>query len=391
MALTADIAIIGGGLAGTSTAWHLTELGFDGTVALIEPDPGFTRAATALSVSGIRQQFSVPANIALSQATLAFLETAHERLDVAPACGLVPNGYLILASPSGRDALAANHAVQRQAAAPIDLLEPDALAERFDWLNVDGIAVGTHGTGGEGWFDALGLLTALRRDLKRSGRAQLVDDRVLAGDWLESRLAALKLASGESLTAERCVIAAGTASGHAAELMGIELPVEPRKRTVFYVEAPEHRADMPLTVDPTGFYVRPEGTGYICGASPPAADDGPADPDDFEPDWAMFEETIWPALAHRVPFFERLRLKSAWAGHYDYNRYDQNAFIGPDPRRENLFHITGFSGHGVQQAPAAGRALAEWLMAGRYLSVDCSPFSVGRYVAGRPLRERNII
>lgn len=391
MALTADIAIIGGGLAGTATAWHLANMGFDGEVALIEADPTFARAATALSASGIRQQFSIAANIALSRATLAFLRTAHERLDVPPECGLVRNGYLILASQAGLPALSANHAVQRDAGAPVAMLDPEALATRWPWLNLHDIAAGAIGEPDEGWFDALALLTALRRNLKTGRAVRLVDDRVVAARVAKDRVAAVELASGETLSAGRYVVAAGAASGHVAALMGIDLPVEPRKRTVFYVEAPDHHADMPLTVDPTGLYVRPEGRGYICGVSPPADRDGLADPADFEPDWALFESRIWPALAHRIPFFERLKMKSAWAGHYDFNHFDRNAIIGPDPRCANLFHISGFSGHGVQQAPSAARALAEWLTGGRYLTVDCTPFSPDRLVAGAPLVERNII
>lgn len=391
MALKADIAIIGGGLAGTATAWHLATMGFEGSVALIEADPTFARAATALSASGIRQQFSVATNIALSRATLSFLKQAHERLDVPRQCGLVENGYLILASPAGRPALTANHAVQSEAGAPVTMLDAGALAARYPWLNVDDIAAGTIGEEGEGWFDALGLLTALRRDLRARDVARLIDDAIVSARLAGDRVAAIELASGETLSAGRYVLATGAASGRVAALMGLDVPVEPRKRTVFYVEAPDHQPDMPLTVDPTGLYVRPEGDGYICGASPPAESDGPADPDDFEPDWAQFEDRLWPALAHRIPFFERLKFRSGWAGHYDYNRFDQNAVIGPDPRCANLFHISGFSGHGVQQAPTAGRALAEWLIGGRYVSVDCTPFGVERLIAERPLLERNII
>ena len=391
MTLTADIAIIGGGLAGTATAWHLADMGFDGAVAVIEADPAFVRAATALSASGIRQQFSIAANIALSRATLSFLKEAHERLDVPRQCGLIENGYLILASQAGRPALAANHAVQRDAGAPVAMLDAEALAARYPWLNLADIAAGTVGEHDEGWFDALGLLTALRRHMKARGTASLIDDTVISVSLAGDRIASIALASGETLSAGRYVIAAGAASGHVAALMGLDLPVEPRKRTVFYIEAPEHHSAMPLTVDPTGLYVRPEGRGYICGISPPADRDGPAEPGDFEPDWSLFEDRIWPALAHRIAFLERLKMKSAWAGHYDYNRFDENAVIGPDPRCANLFHISGFSGHGVQQAPAAGRALAEWLIGGRYVGVDCAPFGVERLIADRPLLERNII
>ena len=118
---------------------------------------------------------------------------------------------------------------------------------------------------------------------------------------------------------------------------------------------------------------------------------GPADPADFEPDWALFEETVWPLLAARIPAFETLKLQSAWAGHYDYNPFDRNALIGPVPGLDGLFAITGFSGHGVQQAPAAGEALAERILFGQYRSTDCAAFSPQRVIAGAPFSERNII
>jgi len=172
---------------------------------------------------------------------------------------------------------------------------------------------------------------------------------------------------------------------------GIDLPVEPRKRTVFRFRCPSPPQNMPLAVDITGVWVRPEGEGFIAGMSPPAAEDGPADPADFEPDHALFEEAMWPVLAARIPAFEAVKVQGAWAGHYDYNTLDQNAFIGADEAIANMYCITGFSGHGVQQAPAAGRALAELIVHGSYRSIDCTPFMSARVTRNQPFAERNVI
>ena len=137
--------------------------------------------------------------------------------------------------------------------------------------------------------------------------------------------------------------------------------------------------------------MRPEGRGFIAGWSPPAPEDGPADPDDFEPDHAIFEEQLWPALAARVPAFERLKVTGAWAGHYDYNMLDQNAVIGRDPELPNFFYANGFSGHGLQQAPGVGRAIAELIVHGGFRTLDLSVFGYERIAAGRPVPERNVI
>jgi glycine/D-amino acid oxidase-like deaminating enzyme len=135
--------------------------------------------------------------------------------------------------------------------------------------------------------------------------------------------------------------------------------------------------------------VRPEGAHWLCGASPPAARDGPAR--DFEVEHDLFDDIVWPALAHRIPAFEALKVIRAWAGHYDYNRLDQNAVIGPHPEVRNLFFANGFSGHGLQQAPGAGRAVAELVLHGRFLSLDLSAFGYERIAANRPVRELNVI
>ena len=158
------------------------------------------------------------------------------------------------------------------------------------------------------------------------------------------------------LEAGTIVNAAGPAAGKVAAMAGIALPVEPRKRNVFVFEAREKLDDLPLLVDPSGVYVRREGSVYITGGAEPEETDGPADPGDFEPDWPLFEEVIWPVLATRIPAFEAIKATRAWAGHYDYNTLDQNGVIGPHPEVANFLFANGFSGHGLQQAPAVGRA-----------------------------------
>jgi FAD-dependent oxidoreductase domain-containing protein 1 len=383
---TADIAIIGGAIVGSSIAWFLREEGFAGTIALIERDPSFAHAATTLSCASIRQQFSIPDNIRLSRFTLEFFRHLKDRFGPSADIGFREKGYLILSSHPGLEILAANVAVQQMEGADVALMDPAALEARFAWLSAEGVAAGALGLSGEGWFDAHALLALIRGGLK--DRVDFVRGSATA-IAMRKNGATITLDDGSTLDAGLVVNAAGPNAGVVAAMAGLSLPVFPVKRSVFVFEAAERFDDMPLIVDPSGIYVRPEGSTYITGG---AEDDAaPADPGDFEPDWHLFEERIWPVLATRVPAFEAIRQTRAWAGHYDYNGLDQNAVIGPHPEAPNFLFANGFSGHGLQQGPAVGKALAELIVHGAYSTIDCSAFGYARIAAGRAFRELNVI
>ncbi len=386
----ADIVIIGGAIVGSSIAYFLREEGFSGSIALIERDPQFARASTTLSCASIRQQFSIPENIRLSQFTLGLFRNLKATFGEDADIGFREKGYLILASDEGLPVLKANHAVQTAEGADIALEDADALKRRFPWLSGEGIAAGAYGVSGEGWFDAHAMLALFRKAL-RSRNIDMIAGEVSAVERGGHRVSAVTLANGERLEAGTIVNAAGPNAGRVAAMAGLALPVEPRKRSVFVFEARDRFDDMPLLVDPSGIYVRPEGSVYICGGAEPHDTDRVADPADFEPDWPLFEETIWPVLANRIPAFEAIKPTRAWAGHYDYNTLDQNAVIGPHPEVANFLFANGFSGHGLQQAPAVGKALAELVVHGSWRSIDCSAFGYERVAAGRAFRELNVI
>jgi FAD-dependent oxidoreductase domain-containing protein 1 len=185
------------------------------------------------------------------------------------------------------------------------------------------------------------------------------------------------------------VLAAGTGTPALARQAGVALPVEARKRMVFTFSCRAPLPGFPLLIDPTGAYVRPEGDLYLSGMAPPEDADPPAT--DFAVDHGFFEETLWPIIAARVPAFEQIKPGRAWAGHYDFNTFDHNALIGALPGCANLFVATGFSGHGLQQAPAVGRGLAELIVHGGYRSLDLSPLGCERIAEGRPLVEENVV
>jgi glycine/D-amino acid oxidase-like deaminating enzyme len=384
-----DVVIAGGAAHGASVAWHLArDPLFRGSVLVLEKDATYARAATALSASSIRRQFSCPINVRLSGYGIALLRDAHALLGAD--AGLHEGGYLFLATAAGRDVLAANHAVQTAEGADIAWLEPERLAEAFPWLNAEGLSAGTWGRTGEGWFDGFGVMQAMRRQSRAAGVAWREAEvaRVLVASGVTSGVA---LADGTVIEAGTVVVTAGTGAAPLLATAGLALPVRPRKRSVFYVRCPDALPRFPLLIDPTGVWARPEGAGFICGVSPPEERDPDAAPDDFDPNHAEFEETVWPTLAARVPAFERLRLERAWAGHYDMNLFDQNAFAGAAPGVANLLLACGFSGHGLQQAPAVGRGLAELVAHGRYLTIDLSPLSPARCGENRPLIERNVV
>lgn len=391
-----DVVIVGGAVIGSAAAYFLmreaAEAGLPApSVVVVERDPTYQTCSTALSAASIRQQFSTPENIAISQFGIAFLRDLGRHLAVegeAPEIGLQEGGYLLLATDDGRPILESNHRTQTAAGADIAVLGPDGLRERFPWLSLDGLSAGAFGRSGEGWFDAYGLMMGLRR----KARAMGVDYRhatVTGFEMAGTRIAAVRLDDGRRITAGTVINAAGPRARAVAAMAGLEIPVHPRKRCVFSFECRDRLAGFPLLVDPAGVWVRPEGEGFIAGCPPPADQD----PDclDHEVDWPLFEETMWPILANRVPAFEAIKPGRAWAGHYEMNLFDHNALIGAARERPNLLLANGFSGHGLQQAPAVGRALAELVLHGGYRSLDLSIFSPDRIADHRPVRELNVI
>ena len=360
-------------------------------VTVLERDPTFARAASALSASSIRQQFSQPVNIALSQWSLAFLRRAAHELAVdgdVPALALVETGYLYLAGDALAPVLRANHAVQRAAGVDVALLWPAALAARFPWLAVDGVVLGSLGCSGEGWFDGPALLHAFRRKARACG-AQLVTAEAVGFESAGDRVTAVLASDGRRFDAHAVVIAAGAWSSPLGARLGVELPVVAKKRDVFVLDAPAVLPGCPLVIDPTGVWFRPEGRGFIAGAPPrdDSLDDEPLEAIDH----AWFDERVWPVLAARMPAFEALRVRSAWAGYYEMNTFDHNGLAGALPGWRNAYTACGFSGHGLQQAPAVACALASLIAGARRDTPDIGPLSPSRVGKGQRLLERNVI
>lgn len=386
-----QVVIAGGGAIGSACAYFLASCpDFSGDVCVVEPDPSYREAASTRSASSIRQQFSTPLNIDISRFGMEFLRDAPRRLgDAQLDLALVESSYLYLATSRGRETLEQRAAIQREHAVAVVLRDRAGLAARYPWLTTDDLAAGCDTLHGEGWFDGHSLLAALRRAGERRG-ARYLRDRVVGFERsADGRIEAVLLEERGRIGCDYAVNAAGTRSRGLAATVGLELPVVARKRNVFVFTCPVPIPRCPLVIDPSGLWFRPDGNRFLCG--PPEDPDPEVSPQDFEVDLAAFEARAWPLLAHRVPAFEAVRMTSAWAGHYDYNTFDQNAFIGPAPGIDNLLLASGFSGHGIQQSPAIGRGLAEHICYGEYRSIDLAPLSYARYLENAPLRELNII
>jgi glycine/D-amino acid oxidase-like deaminating enzyme len=387
------VVIIGGGVIGSSIAYHLTaNPQFGGSVVVIERDPSYARASSALSASSIRVQFSTPVNIALSQFGLDFIKHAEHILAVGqdhPVLGLREPGYLYAVPEHGVALQRDINAVQRAAGADVALLAPFELASRFPWLATKGIALGSLGLSGEGWFNGPALHQALRTKAIAQG-AIFIARAAVKFERADGRVFGVGLADGGIVPADRIVNAAGAWAAEVGAWSGLDLPIRPRRRMVFTFDCRESLPRFPLLIDPTGIWVRPEGRGYICGVSPA---EGEPDPDEpaLEIDETIFETQIWPVLAERVPAFQSLRLTGGWAGYYDMNLFDHNALVGPHPDAPHVVIAAGFSGHGMQHAPGIGRGVAEMLMTGASTSLDLSPLAPSRLVSGAKLLERCVI
>ena len=387
-----DVVIIGGASMGSSTAWWLTHLGFAGRVLVLERDPTYAQAGTTHTNSCIRQQFSTELNIRISQFGAEFVQNLPRYMGSdAPDLRIQNFGYMYLADTEAfARVLRHNAAVQQAAGAGTQLMTPDQIKAAYPFYEVDDLVLGSINTRDEGYFDGSTVFDWFRRQARAAG-VDYVADEVVAMERAPGRLTAVVLASGRRVACGAVVNASGPRGARTASMAGISLPIEPRKRYTWVIQAerPLNRP-LPLTIDPSGVHMREVGGGsYMIGGH---ADHDPAVTfDDFAMDHAIWQDKIWPAIATRIPAFEAVKVLSEWVGHYDYNTLDQNAVIGPHPEVTNFLFLNGFSGHGLQQSPAMGRATAEWLIHGGYRTLDLSPFHFDRVAQGQAIVEGAII
>ncbi|MFK3665633.1 NAD(P)/FAD-dependent oxidoreductase [Ochrobactrum teleogrylli] len=389
-----DVVIVGGAVVGSATAYFLaTNPDFNGTILVIEKDWTYQRSATALSSSSIRHQFSNAINVQVSRFGTEFIRNFHENVvvdDDAPEIGFHEAGYLFLAADDrGDHVLRRNHETQVSCGAEVSLLDVDGLGQRFPWLNLEGLTLGSTGERGEGWFDSSALMQGFRKKA-RALSVEYIEDEVVAVNREGGRIVSVITKSGQTIACGTMVNTSGTNGKNVARMAGLDIPVEPRRRSLFVVDCRTPlEGKVGLTIDPSGVFFRPEGKFYLMGTYP--KHDPEVDPNDFDVMHDEFDEEIWPTLANRVPAFEAIKVVNSWAGHYDYCTLDHNVILGPHTEVKNFLFANGFSGHGLQQSPAMGRGLSELIIYGAFKTLDLSPFGYERVTANRPFLEDAVI
>ena len=392
-----DVVIVGGAIMGASTAWFLMDNpDFQGRVLVVERDPSYENTSTMTTTSCIRQQFSTALNVKVSQFAADFIKNLKMHLrgaEHAPDLSIKSFGYMYLADTDAfAEVLRANQKVQKQAGAATRLLTPGEIARDYPFYALDDIVLGSLNTVDEGYFDATAMFDALRRASRDRGVEYVSNEVVaMARNAAGTRVESVTLKTGEVISCGQVVNASGPRADRTARMAGIDLPVEPRKRYSWIFRAEQPLVDeLPLTIDPSGLHIRENGGGtYQVGAH--FGPDPRVEYDDFTLDHSLWENEAWPIIATRIPQFEAIRLQSTWAGHYAMNVFDHNAIMGPHDKVGNFIFLNGFSGHGIQQAPAMGRGTAEWLTYGEYRALDLSPFNYARIPAGLPIVEQAVI
>lgn len=389
-----DVVIVGGAIIGSSVAWFLSaNPDFDGSILVVERDGSYEQSSTAHTNSCMRQQFSNELNIKMSRFAADFVRNFRQYLGDDPEVpDLAVNhfGYMYLAGDEAfASVLRENQQIQADLGAATKIMSPSEIAATYPFYNVDGIICGSHNLVDEGYFDSGTMFDWWRRKARANG-AEYLANEVVGIERSGDVVTGVTLGTGETVSAGTVVNASGTRAVLTAEMAGLALPVEPRRRYTFMFDAAEPlEMDLPLTIDPSGVHVRTDGGSYMGGCTP---DHDPAvDYDDFAMDHDIFEDKVWPALANRIPAFERIKVISQWAGHYAHNTVDHNAIVGPHHEVANFIFVNGFSGHGLQQSPAMGRAVSEWITYGEYRSLDLGPLGYERIVNHEPFIETAII
>jgi sarcosine oxidase subunit beta len=366
---------------GASIAYHLAYRGCT-DVVILEKDL-LAQASTGLSAGGIRQQFSHPANIRLSQEAVRVFERFEEQFGVDVEFRQV--GYLFLAqSEDVWQEFLANVEIQRQHGVPVETLAPDEIQHRWPYLQVEDLCGGTfcHEDGyADPYMAAMGFAGAARRLGARIEEQTRVTDILLRG----GRVSGVETTRGP-ISAPVVVNVAGPWGGQVAQLAGFTLPVQPYRRQVFMTQAFEpipKPVPMILDIEPA-FYFRGEGPGLLMGMS------DPQEPTSFQTnvDYAFMEQVIDAAI-RRAPLLEDAEILRGWGGLYAITP-DDNPIIGPLPGADGLFCAIGFSGHGFQQAPTVGRILADLILDGQ-TDFDLSPFAHDRFDKEKGKAETRVV
>lgn len=376
------IVIAGGGIMGSSIAYHLALAGPASAVTVLEPDPTYAFAASPRAVGGIRLQHAVRENVEMSlygdQVYSAFAEHVRGgKVEFDPQ--FRRRGYLYqVHGAAGVAALEANVRMQRELGVEVHILDVAELRRRypsFRFTNVDCAALSP-----DGQVDPYAALMGFRKAAEGLGIVY-VKDRLVGLELAGGLMKQARLASGGSLPVDTLVNVANCWAPEICAMVGMSVPIEPVRRQQFYFLAQQQIEPIPAMRHMDGLAVRIHQDGYIVGATAPQAGFK------WELDHEVFESTLWPQLAEQSAAFEAIKLKSAWGGHYDMNRLDGNPIIDRFDKVPNFILAAGFSGHGLMHAPAVGRAVKEMILDGGFRTIDLSRLGWRRVVENQPLAD----
>lgn len=385
----ADIVIVGGGIVGCSTAYHLAVTGNAGDVLVIERDPSYEQAATPRSNGGIRRLFSLPEDIQMGSFGLDFYRdfATTMAVDGKPVdIGFRRQGYLFVSDAGGAAQMECNYELQDAMGVDVELLSPSALTTKFPSISSQGVDLAVL-SANDGWLDPHAALMGFRakarslgvRFVKAEAKALVADDRAVR---------AVQLTDGGTISGDTFVNACGAWCAALTESVNLPLPVEPMSRENYYFRCEDELEPLPLIKTETDLAFRPEGRGYTGGV-PDWSEKGGWN---FEISPKYFDEIVWPALANRVPAMSKLRLDRSLRGHYARSTLDFSPILGRcGGNLDNLILANGFSGHGIMHAPGTGRGLAELIVEGAYRSIDLRRFSYERVRRNEPYGEVGIV
>ncbi|MFE8697863.1 NAD(P)/FAD-dependent oxidoreductase [Cytobacillus sp. FJAT-53684] len=372
----ADIIIIGGGVIGSSIAYNLLNDGFTGKVVVFEKDGIYEFASTPRSAGGFRQLYTTAVNIQLSKYSLQIYKNFSKTMAIDEEeveIDFKQRGYLFLAVDEMMPRFEKHMKLQNENGVNSQLLQKSDLLNIIPELNVEDIAGGLY-CSESGYLDPYSVMQGYIRYAKKLG-AEYVYDEVSSLLTDQDQIKGVKLADGREYHAPIVVNCAGAWASFLSENANLPLPVVPLPRQIFQfdIEKPLQKY-LPLTMDPTGVYFRHEGEKFIAGY---AEEIKPKI--DFKWRRSDFIDNIWPILANRIENFEKAKIERGWSGLYDFNTKDHNAILGEYPKMKGYFVAFGFSGHGMQQAPAVGKCLSELIRTGRYESLDLTALRVERF------------
>ena len=383
---TADIVIIGGGIIGSSIAYHLTAAGCK-SVLVIERETAQGKGSTGKSMGGVRAQFSTPVNIQMSLYSIPFYASFEDRL--GHPSGYRPQGYLFCATSDKHMAyLSANYTKQVvMGLKDVRLVTADEIRNMFSQLRSDDIVGGSF-CSTDGFVDPYSAMIGFMTWAADHG-ARIWKNTLVTGIQQDERgIAGLETSKGAVAT--RIVVnCAGPWAPQVAKMAGIDLPVAPLRRMLVPTEPFDqfpHSAPMIIDMS-TGFHFRPESLGFLLAWNDPEETTGYKT--DFDP---AFIEKILTRAADRVPVFENLAVnpKRAWAGLYEMTP-DHHPILGPAPGVPGFFLANGFSGHGVMHAPATGKILSDLILTGKCDLVDASLLGLSRFTVGRMIEETAVL